>query len=349
MDVETTRLSSSPPLSTKISPLNQQLGFRKIDTDRWEFANEAFQRGQKHLLKTIQRRKSPNSQQGGAHFALSTETGQSGLEDIENLRKEKTLLMQEMIELQQQHRGTTRHMETVNKRLQDAEQRQKQMVSFLGKLVQNPAFVARLQQSKKEDWLIGCSRPKRKFLKQQKHEVATFDQIVKYEPVVPELDQFPGGQSEFGLESLPFHIENIALDTLVVSDELAQSVVIEEGPSSFKTEDPLFKGKNIMSSEGVGPEYFDPFPDNLMENCYPGISSPGMESIPNQEEIWNMGFGSTENWSNVQYDASELEVTEALSDFWDIDCGQVAGISGVGNWPADDEYPSGEPDSHADQ
>ncbi|PKA46277.1 Heat stress transcription factor B-4 [Apostasia shenzhenica] len=37
-------------------------GFRKIMAERWEFANEFFRKGEKHLLSEIHRRKSTNSQ-----------------------------------------------------------------------------------------------------------------------------------------------------------------------------------------------------------------------------------------------------------------------------------------------
>ncbi|XP_050243427.1 heat stress transcription factor A-6a isoform X2 [Quercus robur] len=302
-------------------------GFRKIDTDRWEFANEAFQRGKRHLLKNIQRRKSHQSQQIGVYNGPSTEAGKPGLDnEIERLKKEKSTMMQEVVELQQQHRGTMHHMEAVNERLQSAEQRQQQMISFLTKMLQNPAFLELLRQ-KKEQRKIDSPRVRRKFVKQHQHEIGKADssmdgQIVKYQadwglPFVPSsgLDLNPPVEhsqdylspgmvttlEEMGLgaESIPFQFENVESVELAMPDEFAvlqgfakTPEQVGEGSSRFRTED--LKGKNVVSPpEEINTEYLVSYPEEIMEEKALSQLSPGIKSITKQEEIWSMGFDAS--------------------------------------------------------
>ncbi|MCO5610185.1 hypothetical protein L7F22_064421 [Adiantum nelumboides] len=130
--------------------LNMQ-GFRKVDPNRWEFANEGFLRGQKHLLKGIQRRKSvPIAQQqvvlsaGGPCLEVGKFGGLQG--EIDGLRRDKNLLMSEVIRLHQEQQATQQEILTLSQRLHDTEQKQQQMMIFLAKAMQNPSFVAHLAQ-----------------------------------------------------------------------------------------------------------------------------------------------------------------------------------------------------------
>lgn len=327
-------------------------------------------------MKNIQRRKAPQGQQIGSHAGSSTELEKVGLKgELERLKKEKSLMIQEVSELQQQHHGTVQHMETMNEKLLVAEQRQKQMVSFLAKLLQNPVFLARLQQ-KKEQRTIASPKTKRKFVKHQQHEPHKLQsseesQIVKYRTELGNLtttpDLSPTGAKEIsdlnmtrGTESVPLQIEKVTAEELPVANELLKThEQAVEGVSSLGRVDPLSRGKNVLSPETeVSSEYLVSFPEDLAkEKNFPEFLSPGIENIVKQEDIWSIGFEtgtstpgySNELWGNLSnYDVPELGVSSSLSDIWDLGPLQAGGSSGVEKWPGD-ESPFHELDNQASQ
>ncbi|KAG6401583.1 hypothetical protein SASPL_138444 [Salvia splendens] len=305
-------------------------GFRKIDADKWEFANEGFLRGQRHLLKNIQRRKSLHPQHTGSSSGLSDEAGKVELGgEMERLRKERHSMMQEVVELQHQQRGTVKHMEMVNEKLQTAEKRQKQMVSFLGKIFQNPAFLTRFQQMRQQKSLAS-PRTARKFVKHQVHESGTSDsspkqQIVSCQdelgnPFMPKQLPCPPLQGIMG--DVPFGIDDTSLSEYARMDEFL---------SDPEPSEAVFKGKGVVA----GPEYFMSFPEDFVEEKkIPEFSSAETQSMAVEEGLWSTGFGasagmssSTELWGNVSSYG-----TPEISDVWNIGSLQRAGSSGIDKW-----------------
>ncbi|KAE8669174.1 Detected protein of unknown function [Hibiscus syriacus] len=108
-------------------------GFRKINCGRWEFANEGFQGGKKHLLKGIKRKKVMK-------LRKKNEESKDKLSDYED-------------------------------RIRFAECRQQQIFIFLAKLVKFPSLFQQLiqnkQQQQKELDEGGFSSKKRKLLETQ--------------------------------------------------------------------------------------------------------------------------------------------------------------------------------------
>ncbi|KAL0443790.1 UNVERIFIED_CONTAM: Heat stress transcription factor A-4b [Sesamum latifolium] len=73
-------------------------GFRKVDPDQWEFANEEFIRGQRHLLKNIYRRKPIHSHSGQGNAVPLTDSEREEFEkEIEKLKQEKLSLHSEAV------------------------------------------------------------------------------------------------------------------------------------------------------------------------------------------------------------------------------------------------------------
>ncbi|XVE70620.1 hypothetical protein DITRI_Ditri10aG0086000 [Diplodiscus trichospermus] len=126
-------------------------GFRKIDSDRWEFANEGFQGGKKHLLKNIKRRSRYNQQQQRGVIFANNSTSNIGLEaELEMLKKDQSALQLEVLRLRQQQEESNHQLSVVEERVRFAECRQQQMCNFFTKIATYPNFIQQLIQKRKQ-------------------------------------------------------------------------------------------------------------------------------------------------------------------------------------------------------
>ncbi|KAJ9168214.1 hypothetical protein P3X46_019766 [Hevea brasiliensis] len=122
-------------------------GFRKVDPDLWEFANEGFLRGQKHLLKTIKRRRHVSQSMKQQSGRLCVEVGEFGWDgEVERLKRDRNVLMAEIVKLRQQQQQSRETIAAMEDRLQTTERKQQQIMIFLAKALNNPLFIHQLSQ-----------------------------------------------------------------------------------------------------------------------------------------------------------------------------------------------------------
>ncbi|KAK9130898.1 hypothetical protein Sjap_011385 [Stephania japonica] len=107
-------------------------GFRKVDPDKWEFANESFLRGQKQLLRNISRKKQSRNQ----YMVRLKQEEESG--------GEEEMIVMELSALKQEQTAIDEELEGMNKRLQVTESRPRQMLSFLLEVVEDPDVLTRM-------------------------------------------------------------------------------------------------------------------------------------------------------------------------------------------------------------
>lgn len=138
------------------------------------------------------------------------EVGQFGLdEEVDRLRRDRQVLMVELVKLRQQQQNTRAHLQAMEGRLKRTEQKQQQMMNFLARAMQNPNFVQQLVQqtewrkeleeafSKKrrrpieqgpsdvvEVGDLGCAEESSTFVKLEPRECT--DKILEFE--LPDLD-----------------------------------------------------------------------------------------------------------------------------------------------------------------
>lgn len=201
-------------------------GFRKIDPDIWEFANEGFLRGQRHMLKNIKRRKTPSHQPLVPQQAIDPCVGKLRIGDeVKHLKRDKQILMMELVRLRQQQQNTRAHLQAMELRLQGTEKKQQKMMGFLAKAMQNPDFVQKLvRHGKRKDLEETIVRKRRRpvdhgegskliIAEPEEWEMSELDALalemqgfgrakrIQEETQTPnDLDGFEGGDRELGEE-----------------------------------------------------------------------------------------------------------------------------------------------------
>lgn len=261
-------------------------GFRKVDPDRWEFANEGFLRGQRHLLKTIKRRRNVAQsiqQQGGG---ACVELGQYGFEgDLDRLRRDRTVLMAEIVRLRQQQQNSRGQLIAMETRLQSTEKKQQQILTFLAKALNNPTFVQQLQRNAQNRELQGVEiRRKRRLTASPSLENLQEDSVTVAVPSEPVVDYAIPTQEQEEFATMESEIETFFS---AAYDNESSSEIKEPVSSSV----PSTSGNNLGSmSDAI-------WEDLLNEDLVGGnpeeevvIGDAPVEDMVAKYDDWSEGF-----------------------------------------------------------
>ncbi|XP_062105804.1 heat stress transcription factor A-4c-like [Humulus lupulus] len=170
-------------------------GFRKIDPDQWEFANEDFIRGQRHLLKNIHRRKPihSHSMQNQGNCAPLTDPERYEYEkEIKRLKHEKNSLQLTLQMHEREKQEFELQKQALNQRFQTMEQRQMRLMASLAEIMQKPAFASILMQQSDNH------SKKRRLLSSSNHsDESNMDEISNWNPKDTNFDRMSAQTTKF--------------------------------------------------------------------------------------------------------------------------------------------------------
>ncbi|KAI5061650.1 hypothetical protein GOP47_0024155 [Adiantum capillus-veneris] len=265
-------------------------GFKKVSTDRYEFAHEFFLRGRKHLIKNIHRRKSAgllveHKQLEQEPILSVAENEMSGFKGaIEHLKDDHLSLVSEIVMLRQQQQTMEKEARALADRVQAVERRKEQITNFLARAICSPAFLAHLQLQS-EVHQIGNEAKKRRCLLPSMNDIEDFMGVVCMQTSEDSKDF--GNKNDAG----ELHKDKAVLKSSDISEMyLAQSL--------------------DMVSEVV-----PPYPNTLWE----GLSAQLLEAVGNRDKfpVDDRAFNSKAEFLFPQLvdDANEMDLTFDLNDF----------------------------------
>lgn len=91
------------------------------------------------------------------------EIGRFGLDvELDRLKRDKQVVMMELVKLRREQQNTRAYIQAMEQKLQGTEMKQRQMMKFLARAMQNPDFVHQLIQQKKKRDIEEASTKKRR-------------------------------------------------------------------------------------------------------------------------------------------------------------------------------------------
>lgn len=278
------------------------------------------------------------------------EIGKFGIEEeVDRLKRDKNVLMQELVRLRQQQQSTDHQLHTVSQRVQVMEQRQQQMMSFLAKAMHSPQFLAQLvQQQNESSRRISGANKKRRIPNPEEESNSSFNhgisspdgQIIKYQPLMnkaakamlqqilktdasPRLESTVNGQNGFLIENVAS--SSHALDRGISSSRVSGVAYPEALPISslshpsrelgMPVAGPTTTVSEIQSSPSVAsiPAKAAQFPEMNI--------NPQEDTVPrNLPQMQGIMAESTVGVSDLSFELSETgstEYTDSMSVFID--------------------------------
>ncbi|KAF3322021.1 heat stress transcription factor A-4b-like protein [Carex littledalei] len=175
-------------------------GFRKVDPDQWEFANEDFIRGQRHLLKNIHRRKPVHSHSLNNNSQLADEERHELEDEIERLKREKISLIADLHKHTETQQNMDRRMQYLENRLQAMETRQGNLLNFVSQTIQKPGIFTNFEPHGKKRRL-----PKIGSNYDQTQIVSSFSAFEKMETSLSYLENLFRGVSQASGEDVCYY------------------------------------------------------------------------------------------------------------------------------------------------